>query len=134
MAQTELAVEVVEARRRGGGDFALSPTDLKLLRRFESIHAGQCALVHPGAPACGTPDLPASSTTEALRSVLDRLAERGLQVFAVDLTRSRYGIPVSRMFCPGLECEPSHFAGPRLNAMICHTGGGDCHTKGIGLM
>jgi ribosomal protein S12 methylthiotransferase accessory factor len=47
MAQTELAVEVVEARWRGGGDSALSPTDLRQLRRFESIHAGQCALVHP---------------------------------------------------------------------------------------
>jgi ribosomal protein S12 methylthiotransferase accessory factor len=131
LAQTELAIEVVEARRRGGGDSALSRTDLRQLRRFETIHAEQCELLHPGAPAGGIPDLPAATTTEALQSVLDRLAERGLQVLAVDLTRSRYGIPVMHMFCPGLECEPSHLAGPRLSAVIRDTGGGDRHTGGI---
>lgn len=133
MAQGELAIEVIEARRRRGGERALTSIDERQLRRFSGIHAGRCVLVHPAAPARSTLDLPNNGPAEALRGVLDRLGSHGLDGLTLDLTRPRFGVPVVRVFCPGLECEPSRLIGPRL-AKAMAAGGGNCHADGINLM
>lgn len=134
MAQSELAIEVVEAKRRERGDAALNATDHVHLRRFRGIHAGRCALVHPAGPGRTTADLPTGTTAGALSAVLGRLGRLGLEALTLDLTRARFGIPVMRVLCPGLEREPSTAAGPRLAAAIAATGGGDCHHGRIALM
>ncbi|GAA0604303.1 hypothetical protein GCM10009416_47390 [Craurococcus roseus] len=134
MAQSELAIEVAEAKRRERGDAALNAADHVHLRRFRGIHAGRCALVHPTASGCAAADLPAGTAAGTLRAVLDRLARLGLEVLTLDLTRARFGVPVMRVLCPGLEREPSSTAGPRLAAALAATGGGDCHHGGIALM
>ncbi len=134
LAQIELALELVERKRRERGEAALNPTDRSHLERAGGIHAARCALLHPAGPARGYQDLAGGSAAVELAAVRDRLAAHGFEVLALDLTRQSLGIPVMRMICPGLEQQPAARHGWRLRQEIEMTGGGDCHTNGIPLM
>lgn len=114
MTQIELAMEVVQAKRRERGEAALNAVDRQHLRRLAAIHAGSCHLVHP----LESPRAAAMQADEqaALGALLDRLGAHGLQPLALDLTRPEFGVPVIRVLCPGLEAEPCRLSGPRLAA------------------
>jgi len=114
MAQIELAMELVESKRRERGESALNPVERQHLRRLGGIHAAECPLVHPLAPA--RPGRMPDAPSDELAALLDRLAAHGLHPLALDLTRPAFAVPVMRVLCPGLEAEPCRLAGARLAA------------------
>jgi ribosomal protein S12 methylthiotransferase accessory factor len=134
MCQMELAYDVVEQKRREGGDAALNEYDRRHIARSTLIDATSCALLHPVAPGHPTagfnPDTPARQLSE----LVGRLSARGIETFAVDLTRPTFGIPVVRIAAPALQMEPSEIATGRLLTARGRTGGGDLYTGGISLL
>lgn len=126
MCQMELAHHVVQAKRQARGDAALNALDLHHIRRFTEIDATTCALVHPLPPVGASPE-----DAPELVAVVRRLAERGLYPSVIDQTRARFGVPVARVVCPGLEQDPSMLIGERLRAAIAETGGGETYSKGV---
>lgn len=134
LVQLELAIEVVEAKRRERGDAALNALDESHLRRFHGINAARCALVHPAGSPRDANSFAGNSDSATLQRVLHALGAQGYCPMTIDLTRPRFGVPVARVICPGLQLEPSTNAGERLQAAIAENGGGDCHHGDIALM
>jgi ribosomal protein S12 methylthiotransferase accessory factor len=62
------------------------------------------------------------------------LSARGVETFAIDLTRPMFGIPVVRIAAPALQMEPSEVATERLASARSRTGGGDIYTRGVSLL
>ncbi|HXT81947.1 MAG TPA: YcaO-like family protein [Acetobacteraceae bacterium] len=123
LSQMELAHEIVAAKRNEGGDAALNDADRAHLRRAHDLDVETCVLLHPLPPREPVPDIVAEDAAEGARKVTGRLLDHGIETFLLDLTRSRFGIPVVRVICPGLEKEPSRLIGSRLQSTIAHTGG-----------
>ncbi|HVY15280.1 MAG TPA: YcaO-like family protein [Rhodopila sp.] len=135
MCQAELAHHVVAAKRLESGDGALNAHDLAHLRRRHELPVEDCLLLHPLPPRVDNLfNTDASDVATALRVLLEHLKSHGIDAFAIDLTRKRFGIPVVRVLCPTLEKEPSQLVGDRLRTAIERTGGGDVFTHGIPLM
>lgn len=137
MCQMELAHDVVQAKLREGGDAALNDIDRRHLARSTGIDTGSCALLHPVPPG------PSSDFSRGpgspLGRLVERLAERGMEAFALDLAGGDLAagpavIPVVRVICPGLQPAPSELIGARLHGAIAETGGGDTYTGQIPLM
>jgi ribosomal protein S12 methylthiotransferase accessory factor len=135
MCQMELAHHVVAAKRSESGEQALNAHDRDHLRRGHELPVDACHLLHPLPPRKDTLFTTDANddVAAALQALLRRLKNRGIDAFAIDLTRKRFGIPVMRVLCPALEKEPSQAIGNRLRAAIAQTGGGDIHTRGIPL-
>lgn len=112
LAQIELAIEVVAAKRQERGEAALNDTDRQHQRRFDAIDAS-CDRVQPR----GAPREPRGPPPATAASVLETLHRHGFAPLLVDLTRPVFGVPVIRALCPGLETEPSRLDGARLAAM-----------------
>jgi ribosomal protein S12 methylthiotransferase accessory factor len=134
MCQIELAHAVVEAKRRERGDAALNAKDLSHLQRATAIDANSCALLHPVPMTAEHLAIDASDAEAALHQLVRRLAELGIEVYGVDLTRAQLAIPVARMIAPALQAEPSGIVTPRLSGVIAQSGGGAAHTGGISLI
>ena len=69
-----------------------------------------------------------------LQLIVDRLAQFGIESYGLDLTRSRFAVPVARVIAPGLQLEPSSIVTPRLADMMARTGGGAIYTGGVALI
>jgi ribosomal protein S12 methylthiotransferase accessory factor len=134
MCQTELALRVIEMKRRQRGDDALNDVDRDHEIRATKIDTRSCALLHPLPPDAVSPDCATDEPDDLLRLLVARLADKGIDTFAVDLSRSSFGIPVAQVLCPALEKEPAEFGGARLRATVARTGGGHTYTGGIALM
>ncbi|MFO1112163.1 MAG: YcaO-like family protein [Bradyrhizobium sp.] len=134
LCQIELAQAVVEAKRRERGDAALNAGDRTHLQRATSVNADSCALLHPVSGKVEHLSIDGPDPQEALQGVVRRLAECGIETYALDLTRAQFGIPVARIMAPGLQAEPSTIVTSRLSGMIGQTGGGAAHTGGIPLI
>ncbi len=134
LCQIELAQAVVEAKRRERGEAALNERDRTHLQRATAINADSCALLHPASGEMEHLSIDAPDPQDALQSIVRRLAERGIESYALDLTRPHLGIPVARIMAPGLQAEPSAIVTSRLSGMIAQTGGGAAHTGGIPLI
>ena len=72
------------------------------------------------------------------RAVIDIIARRlqslEIESFCIDLTRSRFAVPVARVIVPALQIEPSGIVTPRLAEMMARSGGGTVYTGGIALL
>jgi len=134
MCQMELALRVVDMKRRERGDDALNDADREHEARATRIDMRSCMLLHPLPPEPAAADCAADEPEEVLRFLVGRLADKGIETFAVDLSRPSFGIPVAQVLCPALEKEPAEFGGVRLEAAIARTGGGRVYTGGIALM
>ena len=66
--------------------------------------------------------------------MMRHLTERGIVVYALDLTRPQFSIPVVRVIAPGLQNEPCKIDTKRLLAMVGQSGGGAKYTNGIDLL
>jgi ribosomal protein S12 methylthiotransferase accessory factor YcaO len=79
------------------------------------VNVRQTPALHPLAPPLPPSDLAANDLRATLAELRKRLNAIGLAPYALDLTRSAFGIPVVRVICPGLE-EAGMTAppGPRL--------------------
>jgi ribosomal protein S12 methylthiotransferase accessory factor len=130
MCQMELALPVVEAKRRQRGEGALNAADRRHLARARRIDA-DCPLLHP----VGTPRRwpPHSSNTDELGALRAAFARRGIEAALVDLTRPDLAIPVVQAVAPGLQPMPGDRVSARLERIRAATGGGEPATAGIAL-
>ena len=132
MCQMELALPIVEAKRRQRGEAALNAVDRRHLARA-AIDAGACELLHPsGVPRreSGQPTGDAGAELALLRAIFTGC---GLEPVLVDLTRPEFGIPVVCARVPQLQLMPCDWATARLQHMSEATGGGERWTRGVAL-
>lgn len=116
MCQMELAYDVVRAKLAEGGERVLNATDRRHLGRAEKVSAEACEHLHPRGVPRRAPDLDLRDLTpeSTLQAVVARLEAAGAASFAVDLTRSAFGIPVARAVVPELQLYPTGIVTPRL--------------------
>lgn len=83
--------------------------DLPLLGAGEAAHRLFEELQEPEGVRCfaDLPDLSTASVASDLDRVVEILAGQGLETWWVDLSRPEVGVPVARVFVPGLK-EKSH--------------------------
>jgi ribosomal protein S12 methylthiotransferase accessory factor len=132
MCQMELALPIVEAKRRQRGEATLNEVDRRHLLRA-AIDAGACELLHPcGVPRrdSGQPTGDAGEELSLLRAIFTGC---GLDPVLVDLTRPEFGIPVVCARAPQLQPMPCDWATARLQRVRQATGGGERWTTGVAL-
>ena len=134
MCQMELAYAVVAQKRREGGEAALNEYDHRHVARSTLIDATGCELLHPIAPGRRRRRVQSGTPSRQLDALVERLSVRGIETFAIDLTRPMFDIPVVRIAAPALQMEPSDVETERLVSVRSRTGGGDTYTRGISLL
>jgi ribosomal protein S12 methylthiotransferase accessory factor len=127
MCQSELSLHVIAAKRAQSGEASLNASDLRQLARTTLLDPGKCLLLQPVGPAAEAPEV-------SFKTILQRLVERGIVVYAVDLTRPRFGVPVVRVIAPSLQNEPCKVDTDRLLRVIAETGGGAQYSGGVELL
>jgi ribosomal protein S12 methylthiotransferase accessory factor len=134
MCQLELALAVVEAKRRERGEAALNARDRGHLRRATMIDADRCPLLQPVPEPKRHLAIEATDSAAVLQLIGNRLGQFGIETFGLNLTRPQLAVPVARVIAPGLQPEPSEIITPRLADMIAQTGGGMKYTGGVALI
>ena len=134
MCQIELAQAVVEAKCRERGEAGLNARDRIHRRRATGLNADRCRLLQPVPGPARHPAIGTTDPGALLRPIVDRLADLGIEVFGLDLTRARFAVPAARIIAPGLQPLPSEIVTPRLAEMMARTGGGATYTEGIALI
>jgi ribosomal protein S12 methylthiotransferase accessory factor len=134
MCQLELALAVVETKRRESGEAALNERDRGHRRRATMIDADRCPLLQPVPERKPHLAIDTTDPGAALQLIADRLGQFGIETFGLDLTRPRFAVPVARVIAPGLQPESSEIITPRLADMIAQTGGGMKYTGGVALI
>jgi ribosomal protein S12 methylthiotransferase accessory factor len=134
MCQLELALAVVEAKRRERGEAALNARDRGHLRRATMIDADRCPLLQPAPEPKQHLAIEATDPGAVLQLIGNRLGQFGIETFGLNLTRLQLAVPVARVIAPGLQPEPSEIITPRLADMIAQTGGGMKYTGGVALI
>jgi ribosomal protein S12 methylthiotransferase accessory factor len=132
MCQMELALPIVEAKRRQRGEAALNEVDRRHLSRA-AIDTGACELLQPsGAPRRhnGRQTGDVGEELAVLRAIFTGC---GIEPVLVDLTRPEFGIPVVCARAPQLQLMPCDWATARLQRMREATGGGERWTRGVPL-
>jgi ribosomal protein S12 methylthiotransferase accessory factor len=131
MCQSELSLHVIAAKRRESGDAALNESDRRQIARATMLDTRERTLLHPGDAAVVAP---AALVGDPMEALVRMLAARGIVAYSLDLTRPRFGVPVTRVIAPGLQSEPCEIIGERLARAIAETGGGARHSGGIALL
>ena len=134
MCQGELAHALVEAKCRERGEAALNVRDRIHRRRATLLNADRCLLLRPEPGRARHLAIGTSDPGAVLRLIVDRLAQCGIEVFGLDLTRPCLAVPAARVIAPGLQPLPSEIMTPRLAEMMARTGGGTAYTDGIALI
>jgi ribosomal protein S12 methylthiotransferase accessory factor len=122
MAQMELGRRIIAAKRATRGEAALNEADQRHVRRLTAVNVTETPALHPVAPPLPPCDLTADNDRAVLAAVRERLENVGFRPCVLNLSRASFGIPVTRVICPGLEPGNGAWAGPRLNAMATTTG------------
>lgn len=130
LCQVELGLHVVAAKRREAGDEAMNESDRRQLRRG-TFDTRECALLQPRT---GNFAEPSNAPPSSLQHALERLQASDIAVYAIDLTRPQFFVPVVRVLAPGLQLEPCEIVGARLARVIAETGGGAMHHGGMPLL
>jgi len=134
MCQLELAYAVIEAKRGERGEAGLNAKDRLHLDRATKVNADRCPLLQPVAERASHIAIDASEPRAACQAIARRLESLGIESFCIDLTRSRFAVPVARVMAPALQIEPSEIVTPRLAKMTARTGGGTVYTGGVALL
>jgi ribosomal protein S12 methylthiotransferase accessory factor len=134
MCQLELALAVVEAKRRESGEAALNKRDQGHRRRATMIDADRCPLLQPAPEPKQHLAIEATDPGAVLQLIVERLGQFGIETFGLNLTRTQFAVPVARVIATGLQPEPSEIITPRLADMITQTGGGMQYTGGVALI
>jgi ribosomal protein S12 methylthiotransferase accessory factor len=122
MAQMELAHRIVSAKRAERGEAALNAVDRRHEWRFTALRVMDVPGLHPMAPPNPASDVLEDDKPSILTALRQRLASAGFAAAALDLSRERFGIPVVRAVCPGLELGLTAPPGPRLRAVADRNG------------
>lgn len=108
MLQMELGLRFVAAKQAAGRP-ALNADDEAQVRRAVWVTPAHPALRGTGAPREAV-QLSGSSADDMLRATVARLHAMRVRPYAVDLTRSRFRIPVAKVVAPGLRRIPDEAA------------------------
>ncbi|MBO6561301.1 MAG: YcaO-like family protein [Nisaea sp.] len=124
MCQMEMAYDVVRAKEAQSGAEALNAVDLRHKERAAVLSADGCEHLHPaGVPARYMPVADDDAGPElTLPRIVQRLGTIGANVYRVDLSRERFGVPVARMIVPQLQLYPSKVVSPRLKRCFDESG------------
>lgn len=114
MCQMELAQELALDKLARDGEAALGPRDRLWIARARGLTLDSSPQLLARAPARAGELLPNSGNLIA--AVIERLRGRGLEAYAVDLTRPDLAIPVVRVIVPGLQSAKPEWITPRLAA------------------
>jgi ribosomal protein S12 methylthiotransferase accessory factor len=134
MCQLELALAVVEAKRRESGEAALNKRDRGHRQRATMIDADRCPLLQAVPEHKQHLAIDSTDPGAVLQLIVDRLGQFGIETFGLNLTRTQFAVPVARVIAPGLQPEPAEIITPRLADMIAQTGGGMKYTGGVALI
>ena len=93
MCQLELALAVVEAKRREGGEAALNQRDRGHLRRATMIDADRCLLLQPVPERKQHLAIEATDPGAVLQLIGNRLGQLGIETFGLNLTRPQLAVP-----------------------------------------
>ena len=116
------------------GSVATVPYAIFHFDRATQINADQCKLLQPLAEKASHIAIDALGPRGTCEAIAQRLESLGIELFFIELTRARVGVPVVRVIAPALQIEPSEIVTPRLAEMIARTGGGMVYTGGIALL
>jgi ribosomal protein S12 methylthiotransferase accessory factor len=116
LAQMELAYRLSATKRAVRGEAALNDTDHQHIRRYRAVDVAATPLLHPKVPPSPSHDVLSYDRIAVLAEVRKRLETVGVEVYALNLTRSALGISVTRTLAPGLEMGLAGAPGPRLDA------------------
>lgn len=129
MCQMELAAPVAAAKRIELGEMRLNETDRRHFRRA-AFRAADCDLLHPRAHSQPAQPIPPPD----FKRLIDSLADRGVKVSLVDLTRTDIGVAVVRAVSPDLQPFSAKVSTERYAALVARTGGGSSATLGTPLL
>ena len=116
----ETSLLLARARCGRGGDAALSEHDRGTLLRARDLDTATCALLQPLGLSDGC-DLEPGTTVSQLAG---RLAQAGIPIGLVELSRPGYDLCVVRAVSGGLQHFPGTALSRRLELVIGETGGG----------
>ncbi|HET6185225.1 MAG TPA: YcaO-like family protein [Acetobacteraceae bacterium] len=134
LCQMELGQHLAQAKLMAGGAATLTAGDRLHLHRAEMLDPACCTLLHPTLGETVFWEAPETDDAgELLRCLVALLERRGIETYAVALTRSELDIPVVRVIAPGLQLDPCELVSPRLARAIVASGGGARLTRGIRL-
>jgi ribosomal protein S12 methylthiotransferase accessory factor len=133
MCQMELAHHVVAAKRKERGDAGLNDGDLRHLERGTRIDTATCGLLHPKGLATPVADRGETQACGYLASLVTGLEAAGIEVFALDLTRPHFSVPVVRVLAPQLQLEPSTLMTERLVGAMRESEGSSMHSPEVTL-
>jgi ribosomal protein S12 methylthiotransferase accessory factor len=133
MCQMELALQVVEAKRRERGEQAFNEVDRRHLGRAAIIDAGCCDLLHPVGCPNRERGQAADGANGELAALRDAFAHSHIEAVLVDLTRPETGIAVVHAVAPTLQMMPGDWTTERLHRVLERTGGGRRWTSGVAL-
>ena len=126
MCQMELSHQIIALKRRQRGDAALNAHDLAHLKRGLTIDADAWPIQPKGAPNDWRVAPDHSALQEfSFQDLLQRTKERGINIYAINLTRDRFAIPVSKVIATGLQPFPSEIETSRLAKTIEQYDGGN---------
>jgi ribosomal protein S12 methylthiotransferase accessory factor len=122
LAQMELGYRLSATKCAVRGEAALNSSDREHIDRYTQLHVATTPALHPAAPPAASCDLLSCDSIAILAGVRERLAAVGVEVFAMNLTRSALGIPVTRTLAPGLEMGLTAPPNERLRAIAARAG------------
>ena len=108
LVQMELGNHLIAMKLARGGADALAEGERRQWRRMRDLHAGDARFA--GEAAAARPAADAGS-------IAQRLGERGVQAYRVDLTRPDDAIPALKIVAPLLQPEPGERITQRLARM-----------------
>ena len=102
---------------------------------MEELDANTCATLFPiGPPGAHAFDSPSDEAAGQLAGVVEKLARRDIECFAIDLTRKAIGVPATRVVAPLLQPLPATTVTARLERTVARFGGQNSETFGIDLI
>jgi ribosomal protein S12 methylthiotransferase accessory factor len=122
LAQMELGYHLSATKRALRGEAALNDTDRQHIDRHMQLDVVNAPALHPVVPPTSPDDFFSNDSIAVLASVRKRLAAVGVEVFAVNLTRTALGIPVTRTLAPGLEMGLTAPPNERLRSIAVRSG------------
>ena len=116
MCQMEVAYHLVAMKLAASGEEKLSPADRRHKLRFESLDPERHPILLPLRGPAANPL--AGTVVDELSILVEKLKSKGFECLAVDLTRPEIGVPVFKLFVPGLQPMPSQVRTKRLRGML----------------
>ena len=129
LCQMEVGLLVAEAKLSEEPG-SVGEAERALVARGRDLDVGDCGLLHPSVPSRLDKLVKTPDAASPHLPLLAHLAQHGIDVHLVDLTRPDLAIPVAAAIAPRLQLMPAAITTRRLRDAIAQTGGGAPLTRG----